>query len=58
MTYLPSKNPHSLEGGGTLSLSLENIKFDIYADIGHVFVSVTRLLSPSTNSVSVQYDGG
>ena len=40
---LLSKNPHFLEGGGTLSLSLENIKFDTYADIGHVFLSVTRL---------------
>ena len=32
--YLPSKNPHTQEGWGTLSISLEIIKFDTYRDIG------------------------
>ena len=43
-TYLPSDNPHCLEGCGTISLSLETINIDMYPSKGHVFfVLVTHL---------------
>ena len=49
----PSEIPHFLKGCRSLSISLGIMKFDTYPDIGHVFGSVTRLLSPFNNSGSV-----
>jgi hypothetical protein len=51
--YLPSKNPHTQEGWGTLSISLEIIKFDTYRDIGKKKLSVAWLLGTFKNPDSV-----